>query len=85
MRTTPLFPPLLLCVLLAMANTSAAHTETTNPEDIQLFYTKPAPAWVEALPIGNSRLGVMVSGGTAHEELQLNEAKEWGGGTHRNA
>ena len=49
-----------------------------------LWYDKPAVEWVEALPLGNSRLGAMVYGGVAEEELQLNEETFWGGGPHSN-
>ena len=42
-------------------------------EDLKLWYNSPATTWVEALPLGNSRMGVMLYGGTATEELQLNE------------
>lgn len=38
-----------------------------------LWYNKPASKWVEALPIGNGRLGAMVFGGVQKERLQLNE------------
>ena len=38
-----------------------------------LWYEKPARDLVEALPVGNGRLGAMVFGGTASERLQLNE------------
>src|ERR1019366_1853898 len=33
--------------------------------DLKLWYTKPASQWVDALPIGNGRLGSMVFGGGA--------------------
>lgn len=52
--------------------------------DLKLWYKQPASHWVEALPLGNSRMGAMVYGGTAREELQLNEETVWGGGPHRN-
>ncbi|HID07936.1 MAG TPA: glycoside hydrolase family 95 protein, partial [Armatimonadetes bacterium] len=35
--------------------------------------------WVEALPIGNGRLGAMVFGGVVRERLQLNEDSVWTG------
>ncbi len=38
-----------------------------------LWYTAPARQWVEALPVGNGRLGAMVFGGAAHERIQFNE------------
>ena len=52
--------------------------------DLKLWYKQPAKTWVEALPLGNSRMGAMVYGGTAREELQLNEETLWGGGPYRN-
>ena len=44
-----------------------------------LWYPQPAAAWLEALPIGNGRLGAMVFGGTRSERLQLNEESVWDG------
>src|SRR5262245_9898186 len=44
-----------------------------------LWYRQPAKAWVEALPVGNGRLGAMVFGGTAREQIQLNEITIWSG------
>jgi len=38
-----------------------------------LWYDKPAAEWTDALPVGNGRLGAMIFGGPAHEQLQLNE------------
>ncbi len=35
--------------------------------------------WVEALPVGNGRLGGMIYGGTAVERIQLNEDTVWSG------
>jgi alpha-L-fucosidase 2 len=45
-----------------------------------LWYLQPAERWVEALPVGNGRLGAMVFGGVAHERLALNEDTLWSGG-----
>ena len=53
-------------------------------DDLKLWYRQPAQTWTEALPLGNSRLGVMVFGGADTEELQLNEETVWGGGPYRN-
>jgi len=47
-----------------------------------LFYRQPAKEWVEALPIGNGRLGGMVFGGVAAERIQLNEDTFWSGGPY---
>lgn len=45
-----------------------------------LWYRKPASQWVEALPIGNGRLGAMVYGLPGSERIQLNEDSIWYGG-----
>ena len=42
-------------------------------DSLLLWYDKPASEWTEALPIGNGRLGAMIFGGPATEQLQLNE------------
>jgi alpha-L-fucosidase 2 len=47
-----------------------------------LWYDAPARQWVEALPVGNGRVGGMVFGGTAHERIQFNESTVWTGGPH---
>jgi alpha-L-fucosidase 2 len=55
-----------------------ARQETASP--LTLWYRRPAAQWVEALPIGNGRLGAMVFGGVERERLQLNEDTLWSGG-----
>ena len=52
---------------------------TTRPA-LGLSYRRPATRWVEALPVGNGRLGAMVFGGVGVERLQLNEDTLWSGG-----
>jgi alpha-L-fucosidase 2 len=47
-----------------------------------LFYRQPAKGWVEALPVGNGRLGGMVFGGVPAERIQLNEDTFWSGGPY---
>lgn len=47
-----------------------------------LWYEAPAAAWVEALPLGNGRLGAMVYGGPEVDRLQLNEDTIWAGGPY---
>src|SRR5687768_16442178 len=44
-----------------------------------LWYRQPAKLWVQALPVGNGRLGAMVFGGIAHERIQFNESTVWNG------
>lgn len=45
----------------------------------KLWYKQPAGAWVEALPVGNGRLGGMIHGGTDREVISLNEDTLWSG------
>ncbi len=52
---------------------------TANMPDMKLQYDKHATKWVEALPIGNGRLGAMVFGGVAAERFALNEDTLWSG------
>ena len=49
---------------------------------LTLWYRQPAKLWVEALPIGNGRLGAMIFGGIAHERIQFNEQTVWNGEPH---
>lgn len=51
----------------------------TDSTHRKLWYQKPAAAWVEALPIGNGRLGAMVFGDAKQERIQLNEDTLWSG------
>jgi len=51
-------------------------------EPLSLWYRQPAEKWVEALAIGNGRIGAMVFGGVNHERLQLNEGTLWAGGPY---
>ena len=44
-----------------------------------LWYSSPAAEWVEALPVGNGRLGGMVFGLVGTERIQLNEDTLWAG------
>ncbi|MBR5850498.1 MAG: glycoside hydrolase family 95 protein [Alistipes sp.] len=70
-----------LLLLLTLAATACSQPPQ---EGLVLHYDKPASLWVEALPIGNGRLGAMVYGGATHDEFQLNEESVWGGSPHNN-
>jgi alpha-L-fucosidase 2 len=52
------------------------------PKPLSLWYRQSADEWVEALPVGNGRLGAMVFGGVALERLQLNEDTFFSGGPY---
>ena len=46
-----------------------------------LLLSKPAERWLDALPIGNGRIGAMVFGGADSERLALNHENLWRGVT----
>jgi alpha-L-fucosidase 2 len=71
---------LLACAVLA-AGVASGRAELQT-QDLKLWYDKPAGQWVEALPVGNGRLGAMVFGGVDQERLQLNEGTLWAGGPY---
>lgn len=52
---------------------------------LKLWYNKPATQWVEALPVGNGRIGGMIFGGVAEELIQLNESTLYSGGPVKTA
>ena len=74
----------ILTVLLALPCLAACTTAAPEESDLKLWYDVPASVWVEALPLGNGRLGAMVFGGPVNEEFQLNEETVWGGSPHNN-
>lgn len=53
-------------ILLSCSGNKASDENT-------LWYTTPASAWEEALPVGNGRLGAMVFGYMGRERIQFNE------------
>ncbi|WP_029561340.1 glycoside hydrolase family 95 protein [Xanthomonas oryzae] len=66
----------------AQSSKKAVLPPVAAAEALQLWYPQPANEWVEALPVGNGRLGAMVWGGIAHERLQLNEDTLYAGGPY---
>lgn len=51
----------------------------TSPRQNQLWYASPAKRWLEALPVGNGRLGAMIFGGVGRERIALTESTLWSG------
>lgn len=69
---------------LALFALSALNSGAANSNPMKLWYDQPASMWIEALPLGNGRLGAMVYGNPVHEEIQLNEETVWGGSPYNN-
>ncbi|MBN2291432.1 MAG: glycoside hydrolase family 95 protein, partial [Pirellulales bacterium] len=63
----------VFCLVATFCSPAANGSETT------LWYEQPAKNWYEAMPLGNGRLGAMVHGGVAGEQLALNEESLWAG------
>jgi alpha-L-fucosidase 2 len=64
------------------ADQTAAAIASDSQEALVLWYRQPAKQWVEALPVGNGRLGAMVFGSINSERIQLNEDTLWAGGPY---
>ena len=58
----------------------ASPQEAGPDAGLRLTYARAARQWVEALPVGNGRLGAMVFGGIGAERLQVNDDTLWSGG-----
>lgn len=72
-------------ILFGMFSLLLKTTVTIGQESfLKLWYDHPATQWVEALPIGNGRLGAMVFGDPCKEIIQLNENTVWAGQPNRN-
>lgn len=67
------------CILLATSSVCF------SAQEYKLWYDCPAQVWTEALPLGNGRLGAMMFGNPAMEQLQLNEETLWAGRPNNNA
>ena len=77
---------LFLCMALPFSAVPSDKTNKLAAGEIKpaapsmvLWYRQPAAKWVEAVPIGNGRLGGMVFGKTDTEHIQLNEDTVWAG------
>lgn len=68
----------VVTILLGMIS-NLAYSQR-GPNDLKVWFSRPAATWNEALPVGNGTLGAMVFGGIANERLQLNESSVWTGG-----
>lgn len=68
--------------LIETGTAIAAGPPGSDANPLKLWYTSPATEWLQALAIGNGRLGAMVYGRTTTEQLQLNEDSIWANGPH---
>ncbi|MCD7709757.1 MAG: glycoside hydrolase family 95 protein [Porphyromonadaceae bacterium] len=71
-------------MVLPLLCAAAAADPTANTGTMKLWYEQPATLWVEALPLGNGRLGAMLFGDPVQEQFHLNEETVWGGSPYNN-
>lgn len=67
--------------LLGAMATAALNRGLASPEvkATPMWFQSPAERWLQALPVGNGRLGAMVFGGANRERLHLTENTLWSG------
>ena len=70
---------LLFFIYIVLTLGACQNPSTINTNALKLWYQQPAQTWLEAMPIGNGKLGAMVYGVPKRERLQLNEESLWGG------
>ena len=56
-----------------------AQSITPEPARGDLWYDRPAQRWLDALPLGNGRLGALIYGGVPIERIALSESTAWSG------
>ncbi|MCT4647025.1 MAG: glycoside hydrolase family 95 protein, partial [Carboxylicivirga sp.] len=69
------FVSLLLVSLLIACKDKSSQKVNLN----EMWYDEPATEWVNALPLGNGRIGAMVYGDPMTDQIQLNEETIWAG------
>ena len=72
----------MLPMLSALPHWVQAGAAGVGADALSLWYDQPAGPWLEALPLGNGRLGAMVFGRPAQERLQFNIDTLYGGGPY---
>ncbi|MBS3772496.1 MAG: glycoside hydrolase family 95 protein, partial [Bacteroidales bacterium] len=69
---------MMIALSMLMLLGCSRQKETSLPKH-RLWYDEPAEKWIEALPVGNGRMGAMVFGDPNNERIQFNEESLWAG------
>lgn len=70
---------LLILGLTVVFSIQNVFSNTSSSAKQSLWYEQPATEWMQASPLGNGRLGIMVYGGIEKETIALNEITMWSG------
>ncbi len=70
---------LIVVLFCAISLLGKAQKVSIHTLPLKLWYSQPARAWEEALPLGNAKTGAMVFGGIVTERFQLNDNTLWSG------
>jgi alpha-L-fucosidase 2 len=62
-----------------LTRVGSAQSHASPGEHDELWYSQPAERWLEAVPVGNGRLGGMIFGGVETERIALSESTAWSG------
>lgn len=66
-------------LLFTLFATAAAYSLAAGSVENVMWYQSPAKEWMEAMPLGNGRIGAMVYGGIDRDRVALNEITLWAG------
>jgi len=75
-----MFSICLFMLLTILSASVRAQDSSAKNWNVLMWYDHPAAQWVEALPVGNGRLGAMVFGNIQNERIQFNEDTLWSSG-----
>ncbi len=67
------------CVSVILFLIADSNSAAQTPDNLKLWYDRPAAVWEETLPLGNGRLGMMPDGGIHKENIVLNDITLWSG------
>ncbi|NDV64265.1 glycosyl hydrolase family 95 catalytic domain-containing protein [Bacteroides sp. 224] len=76
MKSIKTFAGFIGSIVLFLTGCQASDSKTNT---FKFWYDQPAAEWMQSLPLGNGRIGVMVYGGIEEETLALNESTLWSG------
>ena len=66
----------------ALSSAAGGQSTPARQNPWMLWYRSPANRWLDALPLGNGRLGAMIFGGVDQEVVALNESTVWSGSSN---